>query len=342
MYIVTGTTHGRMGLSVLRKLANFVSPSQVAISKQPSWRDMFPIPGFEIRTCDFDSSESLKASFAGGQKLLLLTTPSLSEKTAEGDLSVINAAIEAGIKHVVLASKNQVDHESVSKRMNHSRGLEDYLKSKGNDIKYTIVRPGLVCEKIGWFLGETRRLWWRRLGDKEFRIPGDGKIAWSSGSDSSAGIAKIFTSDGYENETVNLTGDKTYTLAESSAIIGQIFNLNLTTKIVPPEEYISIMKETKLGPEIEEWVNTYAAISNGDYATVSPVLQQLVGPLESHENALKRTFSRKGSKSRPGSKARRVICQEINKNFEVKDRLDQNASNVAQIFQTYSNPPIIS
>jgi NAD(P)H dehydrogenase (quinone) len=292
MYIVTGTTHGRMGISVLRKLAGFVSPSQVAISKQPSWRDMFPIPGFEIRTCDFNSLESLKASFAGGQKLLLFTTPSLSDRTNQGNFTVINA----GIKHVVLTSQNQVDHESVSKTMNHSRCLEDYLKSKANDIKYTIVRPGLVCEKIGWFLGETRRRWWRMLSDKEFRIPGDGKIAWSSRSDSSAGIAKILTSDGYENATVNLTGDKAYTLAESSAIIGQIFNLNLTTKIVSPGEYISIMKETKLGPETEQWVNMYAAISNGDYATVSPALQQLVGPLESHEDALNRMLVEKAPK----------------------------------------------
>src|SRR6186713_3227420 len=100
MIYITGAT-GAIGSELCRLLANENIPAK-AIYRKPEQRAQFTDLGIEAVQADFDNHQSLKKGMQGCDRLFLLTHP--DEKHFERERSIIDLAVEVGIKHIVRIS----------------------------------------------------------------------------------------------------------------------------------------------------------------------------------------------------------------------------------------------
>lgn len=154
-----------------------------------------------MRKGDYADPDSLRAAFAGADKLLLISHPSFDhELRVRTHRNAIDAAKAAGCRHVYYTSlafgfdarKELVpagEPESVASIMQAHLDTEAYLRTSG--LTYTIIREGVYSEVWTQFLG----FWPPAEGTNEVVIPhGDGAVAWATRADLGEGTASILAS----------------------------------------------------------------------------------------------------------------------------------------------------
>ena len=141
--------------------------------------------GVEVRKGDFSNPETLDTAFAGGDKLLIVSYPSIAyEIRVTNHLAAIDAAKRVGIKHIYYTSVIFAD-DSQAVVMQAHLDTEKYLKESG--LTYTIIREGLYSESYSLYFG----YWSPGRGSAEVKVPyGDGGIAWVCREDLGEGTAR--------------------------------------------------------------------------------------------------------------------------------------------------------
>ena len=159
--------------------------------------------GVEIRRGDYTDPASLRAAFAGADKLLLVSYPSLGAHRVPLHRNAIDAAKAAGITHIYYTSLafgfgardyrdivGEGGPESVAAVMQGHLETEAYLRESG--VAYTIVREGIYSEAALVYLGSWRPDGADGSDPDEIVVPhGDGGIAWVDRRDLGEGTAKI-------------------------------------------------------------------------------------------------------------------------------------------------------
>lgn len=147
--------------------------------------------GVEIRRGDYSDPASLDAAFAGADKLLLVSYPSIAyEIRVQQHKSAIDAAKRAGVSHVYYTSLAFAS-DSVAAVMRAHIDTERYLKESG--LTYTVLREGIYSESYPLYLG----FFDQASGQEEVVVPhSDGPIAWVNREDLGEGTAKIMVQVG--------------------------------------------------------------------------------------------------------------------------------------------------
>lgn len=128
----------------------------------------------------------------------------------------------------------------------------------------------------------------------EILLPGDGQIAWAARRDLAEGTARILQSpsEEYTGKTVLLTGSKTASITDVAKLVADITGKDLPVRRISADDFIA--KSLVTGQS--EWLvrmrlSHYAAVEAGELATVSPLLEQLLGrPPTQVEEIVKRTI----------------------------------------------------
>ena len=98
--IVSGAS-GQFGRMATALLAERVGPQKlILVTRNP---DALDVPGAEVRFGDFDDEASLDAVFAGGDRLLLISTLSVGRRPAQHGRAIA-AAKRAGVTRIVYSS----------------------------------------------------------------------------------------------------------------------------------------------------------------------------------------------------------------------------------------------
>ena len=292
MYVLTGATGG-LGSQVLQFLLKLVPSDQIIVSMyntSSAASAHLSSLGVTVRGGDYNDPKSLNSAFAGGTKLLIVSSPSISDlERFHHHKTAIDAAVDVGIKHIYYTSLAFAS-DSVTAVMKAHIRTEEYLKSK--DIRYTIIREGIYSESIGLYLGFFDPTFPQE--ETVIKVPGDGGIAWASRRDLGAGTAKLLTVDDYTNQTVLLSGDKAYTIMETAALVGKVVQKNVETEIVSVDEYVDIVGKGRLGPKFARLWATYDGLKRGECATVDPLLEHLIGRLTPLEDVLRELLLKEG------------------------------------------------
>ncbi|KAI0687922.1 NmrA-like family protein [Cytidiella melzeri] len=256
-YVLTGATGG-LGSKVFKHLIRLVGASDVIVSlynpagATPDILDS----GVEIRQGDFTKPETLDAAFLGGDKLLVVSYPSIAyEIRVKSHIAAINAAKRVGIKHVYYTSLMFAGDSQAA-----------------SGLTYTIIREGIYSESYPLYFG-----YWNPSRGSEARVPyGDGGIAWVCREDLGEGTARLMMTDTHANETVKFTGSKAWTLTELAQLITATLKLEppLKLTVIPLEEYVS----SNSGGEdlLTNWSTTYPALVRGELAVVDPLLREVL------------------------------------------------------------------
>lgn len=221
--LITGAS-GHLGKLVVQHLLDTLKVSPdciIAASRTPEMLSDFAVRGVDVRTADFDKPDTLAASFAGVDRLLLISTVS-PDRTPQ-HRAAIDAAQKAGVKHVLYTSvPNPVDPALAIVR-DHA-ATEQALAA--SDLPgWTVLRNNWYFENLDWTIPDLLK------SGQWVTANGNGRMAYIGRGDLALAAASALASDAGGRQTYTLGGTKAYTTAELADLIGKTFGKTIT--IVP-------------------------------------------------------------------------------------------------------------
>jgi NAD(P)H dehydrogenase (quinone) len=215
--IISGAS-GRLGLLTISELLNRGVPAEdlILVTRSPDKLARFAAKGASVRYGDVDDPESLPAAYAGGAKMLFI---GISAGPATGNIEALkdfysaagvqppraprhkrglDAAVRAGVKHIVYTSMLDVEISEVPWAEDQRRN-EANLKASG--AAWTALRNGTYAEYgVGKFAA--------RMADtgRVTVSPNDTRVAFVTLEDCAAAAAGALTTPGHENKAYEITG----------------------------------------------------------------------------------------------------------------------------------------
>lgn len=206
MIVVTGAT-GTIGSRVLRLLSEQGIPIR-AVSRNP--RRGESLPHVEWAEADLEESATLPSIFEGAKRLFLLTGNAQSMVRLQKN--AIDAAVEAGIEHVVKLSARGAHPGSKSAIGRWHYEVETHLKAAGPT--WTMLRPHVFMQNL---LGQADRI--RKQGEIR-AASGEGRIPFVDTRDIADVATRVLTEDGHGKETYILTGGEAIDYHQVAGTLG--------------------------------------------------------------------------------------------------------------------------
>jgi NAD(P)H dehydrogenase (quinone) len=262
---VTGAT-GQLGRLVVENLKGKVSAeSIVALVRTPEKAAEL---GVEARVFDYNKPEGLAASLMGIDKLLMISGNELGQRLPQ-HLAVIEAAKEAGVKHIFYTSILHADKSPLMLGAEHL-GTEVAIKASG--LVYTFLRNGWYTEN---YTGSAKGA----IGAGAFiGCAGDGKISSAARVDYAEAAAVVLAGEGHENKIYELACDTANTLTELAAEISLQTGKTIPYNNLTETQYADILKSFGLPAALAEMLaDSDTGASKGGLFDDSKQLSTIIG-----------------------------------------------------------------
>lgn len=243
MILVTGAT-GMVGSHVVTQLlADGVACR--AFVRDPSRLSDRQGAMVEVAKGDFDDAASLASAMKGIERVLLVAP--LEPRLAEYEANAIDAAVAAGVSHVVKISTMGVTQTTgagaagVPRQYPLHRQSEERLEQSG--LAYTHLRAGPFMQNTLNFAPSIK-------SDRMFRGSwGDGRMAYIDVRDVAAVAVRTLTEGGHERKAYALTGPESLSAADVATRIAAATGHDVKYVDVPVEAMVQGM----IGRGVPEW-----------------------------------------------------------------------------------------
>ncbi|WP_184547852.1 SDR family oxidoreductase [Mucilaginibacter sp. FT3.2] len=273
MILVTGAT-GHFGKSTIDFLLKkgISSTNIVALVRDEAKAGDLKAKGITIRTGDYHNYDSLINAFEGINKLLLVSSSDITDRTRQQQ-NVVSAAKEAGVKHILYTSTER-KNETATSPIHFVTGshieTENIIKASG--IPYTIFRNNLYLDMLPIFFGQ-------QVLEKGVFLPtGETSAAFSTRDDMAEAAANVLISDGHENKDYGISNTENVSVPEIVKSLGEVVGKEIG--YVSPTSELFIETMTKAGVP-EQFVGMFAgfseAIRQGEFETFNTDLEMLLG-----------------------------------------------------------------
>ncbi|NLR00007.1 SDR family oxidoreductase [Streptococcus mutans] len=240
------------------------------------------------RAALYDNAELVQAAFENsleavealkGIDVLLMVSASESPNRLQQHFAFLDAAHEAGVKHIVYTSFYNAAAEATFTLARDHAKTEKYIKERG--FTYTFLRDNFYLD---FFLDLC-------LNNGEIRGPaGNGKVSAVARQDVSEVATTILAKpDKWKNQLLNMTGPVNLSMADIVHFVSE-----QKGEIIPyidesiEEAYASRKAWPAQDWEYDAWVSTYTAIKEGKQAGVSSDIERVLGrPATSLEQLVK-------------------------------------------------------
>jgi NAD(P)H dehydrogenase (quinone) len=212
--IVTGAS-GQLGRLVAGQLLDRLTPGEIVlVTRRPQALADFAERGVEVRRGDFDEPDSLTDAFAGGDRMLMISTLAIGRR-AEQHRAALDAAAAAGVGRIVYTSlTNPVEGHPSAAVVDDHRETEALLQ--GSDLAWTVMRNAAYSE-LQVPLGAIAVAYGKLVTNA-----GDGRVAPISRSDCAAAAVAVLTSDGHEGQTYEITGPEALAQSDIAELLSEI------------------------------------------------------------------------------------------------------------------------
>jgi NAD(P)H dehydrogenase (quinone) len=226
--IVTGASgsFGRAAALLLERIA----PNQLILTtRKPEQLADFAARGVTVRKADFDHPDSLPAAFAGGDRMLLISTARVGSRVQQHE-NAARAAVKAGVQHIVytsLLNADKADNPAIVK-LDH-RATELAIEASG--AKWTFLRDSQYSEAIAMAVIPPAMAS-GVLPDNAH----DGPIAFVSRDDCVACAVGALTTPGHENKAYDITGPELLSFPKAVAMAVEMTGRPIQYRRVSDEE----------------------------------------------------------------------------------------------------------
>lgn len=273
MILITGAT-GHFGKSIIDFLLKKGIPSTniVALVRDEEKAGELKAKGITLKIGDYHNYGSLTAAFKGVDKLLLVSSSDVVNRTQQHQ-NVITAAKETGVKHILYTSTER-KNETASSPIHFVSGshidTENLIKESG--IPYTIFRNNLYLDMIPIFFGE-------HVLEKGVFLPtGETKAAFAMRDDMAEATANVLTGEGHENKEYAISNTENVSVQEIVKSLGEV--VGKAVSYVSPTVASFVETMTKAGMP-EKYMGMFAgfseAIREGEFETAKTDLENLLG-----------------------------------------------------------------
>jgi NAD(P)H dehydrogenase (quinone) len=247
-FIITGAS-GSLGRLATRRLLERVPASEVIlVTRKPQELAALAQRGVTVRFGDFDQLESLRAAFAGGERMLLISTLSVGRRS-EQHIRALRAAIEAGIRYVAYTSSGGMDARNPAAVIRDHLASELALRDSGS--AFTILRDSLYIEAALYQIA-PRAL---AIG-KWISSTGEGRVPFVAKDDCAACAIEALTNAAHAGKTYEITGPELLSYREVAAIAAEIDGRSVEYTPVSDEEMAAMLAATGVPVDYTEGMYT--------------------------------------------------------------------------------------
>ncbi|RKQ86871.1 NAD(P)H dehydrogenase (quinone) [Solirubrobacter pauli] len=268
--IITGAA-GHLGRLVTEQLLDVVPPEAlILVTRRPEALHAASEQGVEVRYGDFDDRRSLRSAFAGGTRMLLISTDAIGRRAGQ-HRAAINAATAAGVEHVVFTSNvNPVAANPLGPHAWEQGMTEGMLMRSG--MRWTILRftnfaelvlpPAATAIHNGQMVSNN----------------GAGRIVPISRVDCAEAAAVVLTGDDHDGQTYDITGSQRLSARDLVELYDGFAGRPI--KLVPVSDALltSILLGIGTPAPIAFHMTAFGrAVRHGFFDVVDPTFERLTG-----------------------------------------------------------------
>lgn len=268
-FIVTGAS-GQLGSQVIENLLAQGAEPLVAITRKPEKLAALRALGVDVKASDFNDPATLGAAFAGGGRLLIVSTDDLEPgKRLAAHRNAIAAASEAGMSHIVYTSLTNPDDRSPITFAADHRETETLIKQTG--IPHTILRNCLYADLLlqsGQQAINAGAL---------YAAAGDGKAGYVTRADCArAAAAALLAETG--STLRDITGPEAVGHAEIAAILSEVAGKEIPYVSIKRDALVDAMVKNGLPEFVADVFSSFdVAIASENLNVVSDDIEELTG-----------------------------------------------------------------
>lgn len=228
--------------------------------------------GVELREGDYGDYPSLLKAFGGVDKLLFVSANDIPNRHVQ-QANVVNAAREAGVKHVIYTSFHyKTDDGSSPINFIADTHIETERQLKRSGLTYTILKNPVYMDMLPIFLGEN-------VVSQGIYFPGgEGKASYTLRTDLAEATATLLLQAGHENKEYNFSGPESYTLHDVAKGIGEATGENVGYINPPHGEYVDTLQKAGAPAEaIGMFAGFGLATQQGELDFPGTTLEQILG-----------------------------------------------------------------
>jgi NAD(P)H dehydrogenase (quinone) len=268
--IVTGAA-GHIGRLVAEQLLARLAPHQVVlVTRRPDALREFSARGADVRHGDFDRPASLRDAFAGGNRMLLISTWPVGLRVRQ-HRAAIDAAAAAGVDHVVFTSHvNPVARNPLGALAREAGETEVILKRSG--MEWTMLRFGSFAEQ------QLPPAATAVQNGRLISNGGDGRLVPVSRRDCAEAAAMTLITDGHAGRTYDITGPEALTPSDMAAIYADLSGQEVN--VVQVNDLMMTSMLVGIGTPIPFALGVTAfgrAVRRGYFDVLDPAFERLTG-----------------------------------------------------------------
>ena len=220
-----------------------------------------------VRRASYEHTAHAVAALSGVETLFMVSA-SESPARMEQHRGFLDAAKEAGVRHIVYTSFYGASPGATFTLARDHAATESYIKEKG--FSYTFLRDNFyldffidLCEAYGEIKGPAGR----------------GAVSAVVRADVAAVAAEVLRDPAkWADQTLDMTGEADYTLAEIAAAAGRAFGRAIPYIEETVDAAYASRRAWKAEPwQYDAWVSTYTATVAGEQAGVSGDVERVLG-----------------------------------------------------------------
>ncbi len=271
MILITGAT-GNLGKATVEFLLRKIPAASVAVlARHPEKLAEIKALGVDVRQGDYTNPASLVAAFKGIEKLFLISSSDLADRSTQ-HINVVNAAKQSGVKHIVFTSFQRKRETDSPIQMLAQSYIDTEKHIKASGLTYTILKNGLYADVLPMFLGE------KVLETGIFYPAGTTKSAYTVRRDMAEAAANVLADTGHENKEYIFATEENVSFDDIAAILSSITGKHVGN--INPTKEIFIETLSKAGAPQESVgmaVGFAEAIRLGEFASGKTDLENILG-----------------------------------------------------------------
>jgi len=273
MILVTGAS-GNFGKATIEHLIKkgIAANNIAALVRDENKAQELKEKGVNLKVGDYNQYQTLINAFKGIDQLVLVSSNDLEQRTQQ-QLNVINAAKEAGVKHLYYTSferKNETAHSPIAAVALSHVDTENAIKESG--LTYTIFKNNLYMEVFLFFFGD-------KVLEQGIYFPAENtKAGYVLRDDMAEAMANVLMTQGHNNKTYHINHTQNISIKEVAETLSELAGRTINYNSPSNEEYINTLTQAGVpSPYIQMFAGFAQAIKQGEFETTQTDIEILLG-----------------------------------------------------------------